>query len=736
MAEALEIKLPQSFFDALEEIKESSEERNDNRSDSDFYAKNILNGGNIQKVALTFTSQLAKGYEDIGAAIFKGGTKIFFEYWDKIKKQEEYKKVDKSPAKQINPIIINVNLPKEKVPKLPPTGSLSNLALLALLLLGLAGRTGPLGQIVESIAYLPKALKGLVGTKWVKSIIEKIKEPLKAFKNGLKAIPKFFESFGKLGNFIGKTIGRLGKITGNIFSLLGKTGIGIITITVWPFLIKLPLIGTVMSLYQAYLRYNEGNYSQAIMELFAGILPFFGPVGAGVAIGINVLQMLWDGNVGGSGVAKAALKGGATLARNFISMFPKTLVKLLKPVSTALKRIPIFGGLIGLGFAINDFKNGNNLSGALNLVSGIATFLDLLIPGLGTGIAIGIDAINYWVNNTESGKNFTNNTSDWLGKAWAWMKDLSKYIWDGILAGYKWLEDILGKAWQGIKSFFNDIINWYKDAFKIIGKKLDDTWNFILGSIKKSISNTIDTVKSGFDKITETFNTVKGFVNDKIIRPFKSLVNHVLIPVLKLKDKIIGTNTAEEYQKSLNQFSTEIKSVSDLDTQQLKALQIARAEAFKKFGTDSLNDSSKKYKEAMEYIKARQTELNNTSADNLNKIQSDLEKSSSTTVIDKRLEKANVNTKIELENTKTTLDAQKISLQEALKKNNLQTNNIATDQATYMNKLLSGIDRLIDTVKDKPVAFANLNMPQVNVNNIGNGGSYQGASDPRYGYRY
>jgi hypothetical protein len=735
MAEALEIKLPQSFFDALEEIKESSEERNDNRSDSDFYAKNILNGGNIQKVAPTFTSQLAKGYEDIGAAIFKGGTKIFFEYWDKIKKQEEYKKVDKSPAKQINPII-NVNLPKEKVPKLPPTGSLSNLALLALLLLGLAGRTGPLGQIVESIAYLPEALKGLVGTKWVKSIIEKIKEPLKAFKNGLKAIPKFFESFGKLGNFIGKTIGRLSKITGNIFSLLGKTGIGIITKTVGPFLKKLPLIGTVMSLYQAYLRYNEGNYSQAIMELFAGILPFFGPVGAGVAIGINVLQMLWDGNVGGSGVAKAALKGGVTLARNFISMFPKTLVKLLKPVSTALRRIPIFGGLIGLGFAINDFKNGNNLSGALNLVSGIATFLDLLIPGLGTGIAIGIDAINYWVNNTESGKNFTNNTSDWLGKAWAWMKDLSKYIWDGILAGYKWLEDILGKAWQGIKSFFNDIINWYKDAFKIIGKKLDDTWNFILGSIKKSISNTIDTVKSGFDKITETFNTVKGFVNDKIIRPFKSLVNHVLIPVLKLKDKIIGTNTAEEYQKSLNQFSTEIKSVSDLDTQQLKALQIARTEAFKKFGIDSLNDSSKKYKEAMKYIKARQAELNNTSADSLNKIQSDLEKSSTTTVIDKRLEKANINTKIELENTKTTLDAQKISLQEALKKNNLQTNNIATDQATYMNKLLSGIDRLIDTVKDKPVAFANLNMPQVNVNNIGNGGSYQGASDPRYGYRY
>lgn len=734
MAEALEIKLPQSFFDALEEIKESSEERNDNRSDSDFYAKNILNGGNIQKVAPTFTSQLAKGYEDIGAAIFKGGTKIFFEYWDKIKKQEEYKKIDKSPAKQINPII-KVNLPKEKVPKLPPTGSLSNLALLALLL-GLAGRTGPLGQIVESIAYLPEALKGLVGAKWVKSIIEKIKEPLKAFKNGLKAIPKFFESFGKLGNFIGKTIGRLGKITGNIFSLLGKTGIDIITKIVGSFLKKLPLIGTVMSLYQAYLRYNEGNYSQAIMELFAGILPFFGPVGAGVAIGINVLQMLWDGNVGGSGVAKAALKGGATLARNFISMFPKTFIKLLKPVSTALRRIPIFGGLIGLGFAINDFKNGNNLSGVLNLVSGIATFLDLLIPGLGTGIAIGIDAINYWVNNTESGKNFTKNTSDWLGKAWAWMKDLSKYIWDGILAGYKWLEDILGKAWQGIKSFFNDIINWYKDAFKIIGKKLDDTWNFILGSIKKSISNTIDTVKSGFDKITETFNTVKGFVNDKIIRPFKSLVNHVLIPVLKLKDKIIGTNTAEEYQKSLNQFSTEIKSVSDLDTQQLKALQIARAEAFKKFGTDSLNDSSKKYKEAMEYIKARQAELNNTSADSLNKIQSDLEKSSTTTVIDKRLEKANINTKIELENTKTTLDAQKISLQEALKKNNLQTNNIATDQATYMNKLLSGIDRLIDTVKDKPVAFANLNMPQVNVNNIGNGGSFQGASDPRYGYRY
>ena len=37
----------------------------------------------------------------------------------------------------------------------------------------------------------------------------------------------------------------------------------------------------------------------------------------------------------------------------------------------------------------------------------------------------------------------------------------------------------------------------------------------------------------------------------------------------------MGTSTAEEYQKSLNQFSAEIKSVSDLDTQQLRALQIA-----------------------------------------------------------------------------------------------------------------------------------------------------------------
>lgn len=91
MAEALEIKLPQSFFDALEEIKESSEERNDNRSDSDFYAKNILNGGNIQKVAPTFTSQLAKGYEDIGAAIFKGGTKIFLNIGIRLKNRRNIK---------------------------------------------------------------------------------------------------------------------------------------------------------------------------------------------------------------------------------------------------------------------------------------------------------------------------------------------------------------------------------------------------------------------------------------------------------------------------------------------------------------------------------------------------------------------------------------------------------------------------------------------------------------------
>jgi len=56
-----------------------------------------------------------------------------------------------------------------------------------------------------------------------------------------------------------------------------------------------------------------------------------------------------------------------------------------------LKRIPGLGQILSIMFAINRFKKGDTIGGLLELASGAAGFLDLLVPGLGFGVGMAID---------------------------------------------------------------------------------------------------------------------------------------------------------------------------------------------------------------------------------------------------------------------------------------------------------------------------------------------------------
>ena len=86
--------------------------------------------------------------------------------------------------------------------------------------------------------------------------------------------------------------------------------------------------------------------------------------------------------------AKIAGKGGAKAL--FGTIF-KLFMKFLKPV---LKRIPGIGSLISWGFAISRFKSGDLVGGLIDVASGIAT----LFPGIGTGISIGLDVLNAFLD--------------------------------------------------------------------------------------------------------------------------------------------------------------------------------------------------------------------------------------------------------------------------------------------------------------------------------------------------
>lgn len=82
---------------------------------------------------------------------------------------------------------------------------------------------------------------------------------------------------------------------------------------------------------------------------------------------------------------------GKVGGKAFFTTITKTFAKFLKPV---LKRIPGIGSLISWGFAYSRFKNGDLIGGMIDLASGIAT----LFPGVGTGIGIGLDILNAFLD--------------------------------------------------------------------------------------------------------------------------------------------------------------------------------------------------------------------------------------------------------------------------------------------------------------------------------------------------
>lgn len=85
---------------------------------------------------------------------------------------------------------------------------------------------------------------------------------------------------------------------------------------------------------------------------------------------------------------KIAGKGGA---KGLFGTIGKLFGKILKPL---LKRIPGIGSLISWGFAISRFKSGDIVGGLIDVASGIAT----LFPGIGTGISIGLDVLNAFLD--------------------------------------------------------------------------------------------------------------------------------------------------------------------------------------------------------------------------------------------------------------------------------------------------------------------------------------------------
>ena len=94
----------------------------------------------------------------------------------------------------------------------------------------------------------------------------------------------------------------------------------------------------------------------------------------------------------------AGIKG---LGKSFLG----SMMKGLKPMLRVLKKIPILGSIISIGFAISRFKSGDNVGGVIDVLSALAGLL-YLIPGgavVALPLTIGLDVLNAFLDVKTAG---------------------------------------------------------------------------------------------------------------------------------------------------------------------------------------------------------------------------------------------------------------------------------------------------------------------------------------------
>jgi len=142
--------------------------------------------------------------------------------------------------------------------------------------------------------------------------------------------------------------------------------------------------------------------------------------------GIVGSLMGFFGDLGGS-VVKAVSKLGFLGALKIMS------TTLLKKLSLkVLKRLPVIGGIIGLGYAAKAFIDGDIFLGVAELVSALLNF----IPGIGPFLSLGADILIAWAQSKgvfdEGGalspENGWNTIKGWVADIGQVIKDNALYI--------------------------------------------------------------------------------------------------------------------------------------------------------------------------------------------------------------------------------------------------------------------------------------------------------------------
>lgn len=252
------------------------------------------------------------------------------------------------------------------------------------------------GQLFKQINNVQTAFKafaeaGKLG-KYVKGPVKAIKDLVSGAKTvgkSLAEIPKAFKgltSFGKIGGTLGKGIAKG----------LGK---GVLK--------KIPVIGTLLSIWMGIERWKQKDYVGAFIEFGSGVAAMVPGIGTAISIGLDLINLGRD-----TGFFKSIGEKTKEAGEGAIKGLGEN----------GLLTIPLIGPIYGIAKAIGLFKQGDKIGG-LKLVG--KSLAAMAIPG-GAYIA---DALATFVQNKIDVKPESQNASTTSlggGFKWPWQKDKSQ----------------------------------------------------------------------------------------------------------------------------------------------------------------------------------------------------------------------------------------------------------------------------------------------------------------------
>lgn len=268
---------------------------------------------------------------------------------------------------------------------------------------------------------------------------------------------------------------------------------------------------------------KESMPSKDIMSILGGAGLILG--GLAALVGAFMTQGPMKGTL--ELIGKVGLKGGLVLLAK--KLFGATL-------KTVLKRIPIIGTLISYGFAIQRFMNGDTIGGIIDLVSGTVQLLDLVVPGLGSVLSLGVDILQA-VLDVKAGGSDAKASAKKGTILLDWTKSLGSLLYKGIkyvpvigpliqsvedMMNGKWLDAThnLIRAIPGVGVIL-DVLNWFtegqttkinKSGLTNVGNKITEWVNWLRESIIDKLSNLVGNVLDwGKEKITNLVSNIPGY---------------------------------------------------------------------------------------------------------------------------------------------------------------------------------------------------------------------------------